>query len=65
MEKIKQTIKDKAISAFIESCEYKSDQCCWCAIAHGCDEDKPDICLHENCASVKRFIDKLNEEYNK
>lgn len=62
VEMTEQIMKKKAVEAFIESCEYKSDWCCGCAEAHGSILSEPDICIGEKCPSVKRFIDKLNNE---
>lgn len=60
VEMAEEEIQQKAIDAYIENCEYKSDWCCGCAEAHGAILAEPDVCMGKDCPTVKQFIDKLN-----
>nr|DAX75751.1 MAG TPA: hypothetical protein [Caudoviricetes sp.] len=50
----------KAIEAYIENCEYKSDRCCGCTEARGAILSEPNVCMGRDCPYVKGFIEKLN-----
>jgi len=54
-------LTEKAVDAFIESCEYKDDWCCGAREYHGAILTKPDICKGKECQSVKKFINQLNQ----
>jgi|GEM_PF-2535879 len=53
-------LREKAIDAAIESCEYKADWCCGEAEYHGKILLEPNICKGKECLHIKRFIEKLN-----
>ena len=60
VEMAEEEIQQKAIDAYIENCEYKSDWCCGCAESHGAILSEPDVCMGRDCPYVKGFIEKLN-----
>ena len=53
-------MREHAIEAAIETCEFRADWCCGAREFGGAILDSPDICKGKDCLYIKKFIKMLD-----